>query len=98
MSELMEVRCCCNPKKLMGWLPVDRIGARVDYHIIEQGFSWRDVSLEGALFSEPKITIVSLPVQTFIDPESGNPPKLALKSEETPIETLRKIRGFIEAK
>jgi hypothetical protein len=76
---MIEVRCCCQPRKLLGYLdiPTPRAG-----HIVfplpgERGFD-----------------SLSLPVATFQD-ENGNRYK-AIKSEETPIETLRRLPCFIE--
>jgi len=94
----VEVRCCCNPAQLLGWveLPVTQI-QEGDVH----AFALFDRS------AVPKHEILRLPVaywwhhmrgfdgadEVKINRESG----LALKSNDTPIEKLRRIPGFEEA-
>ena len=83
----MEVWCCCKPEKLLGWLPVVT-GQRSYRRVI--------VSRQAGPFEEPAIdqTTVELPVARIFH---GGESYLALKSEETPIETLRLLPDFVEA-
>lgn len=81
----MEVRCCCQPTKLLGWLMVDsevKVGERVVFRMpmgLERGDLVRD-------------RVVVLPVDALMP--SG---ELALKSDDVPLERLRLVRGFVEA-
>jgi len=91
----IEVRCCCQPQKLLGWLPVPdgvKPGQMIKFTVTPA--RWVLESFE----SEPAhlpADVIALPVATFsygFDHRS-----LALKSEETPLERLRLIPGFVEA-
>lgn len=73
---MMEVRCCCKPRALYGWLPVGPSA---------ESQTWTWLCHDG--------THITLPVALLLD---GADTRLALKSEETPIERLRMIEGFIE--
>lgn len=86
----VEVRCCCVPSKLLGSLPVmDRdlvLGRRIEFVVLQR-------------FGEPRLPRVSLEIATW---ESGVgrvelAGGLAIKSNDVPIEVLRRIPGFIEA-
>ncbi len=87
----VEVRCCCQPQKLLGWLDVPRD--------VRPGDSIRFpiVRVFGSALAGTPLRIqehsVELPVAVFQD---GSYEGIAFKSEETPIETLRMIRGFTE--
>jgi hypothetical protein len=88
----LEVRCCCRPNKLLGWidtpLPVSP-GAWITFWVppIARGVGTTGIEIEAGFR-------VALPVEWIILP--GGMRHLALKSEETPIETLRRIQGFRE--
>lgn len=92
----MEVRCCCQPQKLLGWLPVPdgtRRGSHVRFAVRQ------DLELVTAPgHAAPVNTSVELPVETFgtYDASGERVKHIALKSEETPIDVLRRIRGFVE--
>lgn len=89
----MEVRCCCTPIKLLGWLDVEPGATSYKFAIIEP----HDLRLG---FEAPlEVKTIVLPVAEIHNPLTCGPLETypALKSEETPIETLRLIRGFIEA-
>lgn len=107
--QLLQVRCCCQPKRLLGYLPVDVDKALEGAHIKfalnppsggEERFvraieRWSD---QAAFLEFP--VYVALPIARFgsYDEASGGPFwRLAIKSEETPLEVLRRIPGFIEA-
>jgi len=93
----VEVRCCCVPQKLLGWLDVEPerivVGNVVQFRtppsagpvtFLHEGFE---------TFRLEPGERVALPVAAI---SSGTASWLALKSEETPLETLRRIPGFIE--
>jgi hypothetical protein len=97
---MMEVRCCCQPRKLLGWLPVvDRLraeGRGVRFVIPPQFAGGRMTDVQ----------VVNLPIAMFVSSqcvstadgiEDVSDRHLALKSEETPIEILRRIPGFQDA-
>ena len=95
----LEVRCCCQPQKLLGTLPVtDNHGASFQFTVMKP----RTYDFD---FSRLPITtpvnrqFVTMPIESFVD-MSGPHPKygLAVKAEGVPIETLRLIPGFIEHK
>lgn len=89
----MEVRCCCQPQKLLGWLPVPHPspcrGMQVTF-LVGRGahYEWR--AGEPVFLAAQTVT---LPIEQIVMPGDQH---LALKSEETPIETLRQIPGFVE--
>lgn len=91
----IEVRCCCQPQKLLGWLPVpDGVGAGDTVHFVVSRPRWRLASREAEPVFE-MADVITLPV-AILD-ENGRS-SLALKSEETPVERLRQIPGFVEAR
>lgn len=97
----MEVRCCCQPKKLLGWLDVPKGARSFKVAIMELNQSalrahFSDGCVNTDQFVDRYCTprIVELPIATIVN--EGRTYK-AIKSEETPIETLRMISGFAEA-
>lgn len=99
---MMEVRCCCRPEKLLGYLPVRdqiHVARGVMLRFVVRPDKW--VCVDGR---KPSLyrDIVTLPVEMFSastmrpDGEFDRDSHLALKSEETPIERLRRIPGFVE--
>lgn len=95
----VEVRCCCQPKRLLGWLPVDELkiweGSKVRF-LVAPARTFRE--LGAAPISELAVSTLELPILTACLPDADGGRRLALKSEETPIETLRRIPGFVEAR
>lgn len=98
----IEVRCCCQPQKLLGWLPVpDTVQGGDIIAFTVRRASWELASLNAQpVFFTPDI--IALPVAIFGEPalDADGPrivKRLALKSEETPLERLRLIPGFREA-
>lgn len=78
----MEVRCCCKPNNLLGYLPHFNLG---------EGDRVRFIAGD---------EILELPIRTYFPnmPASrADDGYLALSSEETPIEKLRLVNGFVEA-
>lgn len=96
MAKLLEVRCCCSPQKLLGWLPVDdsvRPGAVVRYCYrtrTEGRWACRDpLSVSDA----PMVHTIPLVIgEIYINGDHW----LALKAEGVPLEILRLIPGFQE--
>ncbi len=87
MTKRMEVRCCCVPQKLLGWLDVME-GARQYAFTVNEPVrvsSWPAIKFRRIVLPVAKINV-------------GSETYLALKSEETPIEILRMIPGFVENK
>lgn len=80
----IEVRCCCTPQKLRGWLRVSdhmvQVGRRVFFPLAEATRTFR-------------VGSVDLEVAIFWDGHQHYP---ALKNEGMPMETLRRIPGFRE--
>jgi hypothetical protein len=93
---MMEVRCCCRPQKVLGWLPVGpdvREGDTIQF--VVRPARWALASLNEPPVYEP-LDRIALPVAVFVIDRAFAEPiiGLALKSEETQIERLRLIRGF----
>lgn len=81
---ILEVRCCCTPKKLLGWLPVsDRKCFR--------GAVLKYVPFEDATAEVSHCITLSVE-RIHVEGRSY----LAVKSDDTPIETLRLIPSFKE--
>lgn len=74
---MMEVRCCCVPKKLLGWLPALTKGAPIF-----------------RFCTYPDYRIIELTVATIVMEDRTS--HRAYKSDETPLEVLRTIRGWKE--
>lgn len=94
----IEVRCCCQPKKLLGWIDVDpravRRGAVIHFAIPPSAML---LSGKPEIVNTPPVD-VTLPVEAIGEYLDDQPvTHLALKSEETPIEVLRRIPGFVES-
>lgn len=88
--QMMEVRCCCRPQKLLGWLPVAEGQRQVQYLVREP----MRVNINAT--EEQRTRLITLPVAEF-HPAAGGAPYFALKSEETPLEDLRLLPSFREA-
>lgn len=84
----VEIRCCCRPEKLLGWVDVpDRLVIRdgsVSFALTE--FRARDGN-------DYVGDVLTLPFGRY-SPHPLAETRLALKSEETPLETLKRIPGF----
>lgn len=101
-----EIRCCCDPGLLLGYVELDRRyiyeGQRINFDLrpfasLKPAYLQKD----GDLFDftpRERITLQVAMVHGH-DKRSGEVLcGLAIKSEDTPIEQLRRIRGFEEAK
>lgn len=87
MTTLIEVRCCCVPKKLLGWLPVAEA-------IRQEG---RDIRFQ-VLNNTNKSTyeVVNLTLAAILVIPALGARRLALKSNDIPVETLRRIPQWVE--
>ena len=84
---ILEVRCCCQPQKLRGHMEVEDHLVREGRRLMFPVFQYSPVPCA----PDPKLESVELEVATFIEGGFGY---LALKSEDIPVETLRKLRKF----
>lgn len=84
---VLEVRCCCQPRKVLGWLEVPehraQAGERASFPLTA---TWRP----GRVLLPESVT---LPVATVMEYGHAWP---ALKAEGVTIERLRRIQGFRE--
>jgi hypothetical protein len=87
MVQMLEVRCCCEPEKLLGYLTADSDWQSVRYYDPDYQRSYKKDSIE-----MPKI--FSLPIRTFYN--RGRYYQ-AIDAHGITIEQLRKIPGFQEA-
>lgn len=79
---MIEVRCCCQPRKLLGYMNIPM--PKTQYVVFPLAPRPGDMGFSS----------LQLPLAVFVD-ERGNRHK-AFKSEETPIEVLRRVGCFIE--
>lgn len=82
----MDVRCCCQPQKVLGSLPVPNpvvSGQCVVYY-------------QNTIHADGHVDTLTLPVATLYSRRGGM--TLALKAEGVTLETLRTIPEFMEAR
>lgn len=99
-----EIRCCCDPGKLLGYVEVDRpyiYEGEVLQFVLRSEWKlehWWNLDSNDSVALRPPAPL-RLPV-AFVhgfDRSTGEPIHgLAIKSNDTPIETLRRIIGFQE--
>lgn len=93
---ILEVRCCCVPEKLLGWLPVSDLqyeaGVMLDF--VLRTPMQISAFVESSTPVQDDLQLLRLPIAWMNHPQRGR--FLAIKSEETPIEKLRLIPGFRE--
>ena len=103
MNRLL-VRCCCQPTKILGSLPYDdgskelRVpvaGARGFDHIVFPVATMTTLCDMPMLGRLDRDFTKQIEIEQLIEAQRYR--ELAYKSEDTPIETLRRIRDFIEA-
>jgi len=98
----LEVRCCCQPQKLLGWLPAPddvQIGQVIRFQVRPARWVFaRKSSVPDATPQYEPVDTIALPVASLGAGYLNGEPitRLAFKSEETPIERLRLIPGFAE--
>lgn len=94
----LEVRCCCQPTKLLGYLPLPPGVEPAAGKTVRFCWNVRNAG-EWVAFGLVTPTVlheIRLPIERI---ENGTGYAwLAFKSEETSIETLRQIPGFLEAR
>lgn len=101
----VEIRCCCEPGRLLGTVEVDvpylYEGQRLHF-FVRPSLSlkpWHE-QRDGDLFIQhpgEKLVLPVARVQGYVFGSGEYLNGLAVKSEETPIEKLRLIAGFQEA-
>jgi hypothetical protein len=107
----VEVRCCCTPNKVLGYLPVPgalEVGKRVVFVLdtarsdawvlglrLEVPETFPTITFEVARWSESRIR--ELPAIGVVGFELERTGGLALKHENVTLEELRRIDGFVEA-
>ena len=95
----IEVRCCCDPAKLLGTVPCPnprpRAGERITF-LLRARHPYGDPAR-----GDERVECVTLEIQHWsryfayaCELESG----LALKSDDTPLDTLRRIHGGLDAR
>jgi hypothetical protein len=85
-----EVRCCCNPDKLLGWLDgPDNVRAFMvgGYAVAVRNLGCFDlVDVEGSESADGSVLVERVPIV-----------KRAIPSDERPLEFWRALPGFEEA-
>jgi len=92
MDMKLEVRCCCDPMKLMGWIPVPYEGQNIPRSIRIPLLMERARPIAGLATQNSDIVML---VERFAYGEAAR--ALAFKADGIPVETLRRIQGFVEA-
>lgn len=93
----LEVRCCCTPCKLLGWIEwPDDLRSHVRVSVIEK--KTVQEGIDEISSKSPEAVPYESVVLTLCDfrKEAMHQPYKAVKSNDIPIETLRKILGFQE--
>ena len=86
----MEVRCCCQPQKLLGWFECFREPQGNSVNLVRtQRWGYRET------FGDVVVGNVTLPIEV-IQHEDGRKYR-AIKAEGMTIDELREIQGFIPA-
>jgi hypothetical protein len=91
----LEVRCCCTPLKLLGWLEWPDDGRRSMRFLLLRTmaeFEWDN--------DQVKIDAIELEVSSYYSVYGRAAPTSykAVKDEGLPIEVLRRVPGFTENK
>lgn len=88
----LEVRCCCQPQKMLGWVEVPDHLAQKGRTLVTrmaQPFTTPVTAVEG-IVSPHVSTVVSFPVQMF-HPSALSDPYLAVKAEGYEGDTLYRL-------
>lgn len=94
----VEVRCCCQPQKLLGWVEVPRAKLYEGHHVRLLVTPDPRALLAVGASPAPEIAgfaFLSLPIARIATPENSRG-WLAVKAEGVPLSTLRRVAGFIE--
>lgn len=97
----IEVRCCCQPQKLLGTLPVPDMtkpGTSVSFVMMKPpSRSIASVKSSASGMQAPRK--VELPIESFTDMTGAHPKYgIAVKADGMTVAQLRLIPGFIEEK
>lgn len=95
----LNVRCCCQPRKILGSLPWDGVSRVVDFKTASGEvvtLSVEQASLRLCLPREEDRRFHNVRDDEVDDINVVVRSEWAFKSEETPIDTLRQIPQFIE--
>jgi hypothetical protein len=89
---MMEVRCCCEPAKLLGYLPVEDRFAHAGASIVRITAPRWSTALDEVVDHGQRI---ELTIDELL--EGGEiTGRLAVRSDDTPLYLLRRISGFVE--
>lgn len=92
-AKTLEVRCCCEPEKLLGWITIDT-------KLAMDGFGFKVARVNrplvvGTPASEQIRRVEDGVVLTVgLLSTDDEPPYLAVKSNHHPVEVLRELAGF----
>lgn len=90
----VEVRCCCNASQLLGTLPFPDNGEEFAYPLVQpKTTDFLRAARRGVSLDKLTLRLSRYCVDDGTRFEQG----WALKADGIPIETLRRIPGFIEA-
>lgn len=89
----LEVRCCCQPNKLLGWL---EIGNFLPHHPLPRTVRFPKLS---SMQRTESFTYIELPIVMFHTAMDEIPMREypALKAEGMTVEQLKTLQGFTEA-
>ena|SRR5438552_14954491 len=92
----LEVRCCCVPQKLLGWIIVEddyfKNNSRMEMRFPIQNITY--VNDPSFIIFKPEIIVLYPRIINFPDKQNY----LAINSNDIPIEKLRLIKNFVEFK
>lgn len=94
MTLRAEIRCCCNPGKLIGTVPIHeplQLGRSVTFALISER---RAGHLMLSTVHTPRLETLTLEVGKVQRRADGLDARLALKSNDIPEEQFRRIPGF----
>jgi hypothetical protein len=93
----LEIRCCCVPRKLLGWVDVPehlaRAGEVVRFHLREPVLLLAPPAGHYLRVPAKAPQYLALQIDRYRESEAGSL-RLAVKSHEHPIELLRRIPTF----
>lgn len=95
----VEVRCCCQPARLLGTLPIPDNAQSWSYPVCKASRVTSPQALLRAASAGAKPETLTLELQKFaVIVDGRSVTGIALKADGVPLEKLRRIPGFIEAK
>jgi len=95
----LNVRCCCQPKKILGTLEVPDgvLEARRELAIRLGPYPCLSESHAAPFDQQPKPVDFEFVKLRVFSPGHGAPPELAVYSDDRPVEFWRGVQGFEEA-